>query len=123
MSPVEQVTPLEKHAELAMADSANCSDVIPFCAEAISLICSFPDLQDEFTNFLSNMRCPEFAAVCVHALRWDSLNELIFQKYSRAVKQNDWRAEGALRMVVEAANPDWEDAHVFYSAYFHSQNP
>ena len=123
MSPTEQIIQLEKHAELAITESANCLDVIPYCAEAISLMRLHPNLQDEFSELLSNLRCPEFIAVCVHALRWDSLNNLIINKYGRAVEQNDWRAEGALRMVVDATNPSWEDAHLFYSDYFHSQNP
>ncbi len=123
MNPVEQITQLEKHAELALEEHANCSDVIPFCAEAISLMRSHPELHTEFASLLSNMRCPEFIAVCVHALRWASLNELILHKYNQAIEQNDWRAEGALRMIVDAINPTWEDARDLYSDYFHSKNP
>ncbi|WP_137973264.1 hypothetical protein [Pseudomonas sp. F(2018)] len=123
MGPAEKITQLEKHAELAITESANCLDVIPYCAEAISLMRLHPNLQEEFSELLSNMKCPEFIAVCVHALRWNNLNSLIINKYSLAVEQNDWRAEGALRMVVDAISLDWEDARLFYSDYFPSQNP
>ena len=69
------------------------------------------------------MRRPEFIAVCVHALRWTQLNELMLSKYNYAVKNNDWRAEGALRTVVDAIDPSWEDAEDFYAAFFCEPNP
>jgi hypothetical protein len=123
MNPIEQIAQLEKQAEIVLAERANCSDIIPFCAEAISLMQSQPNLNNEFVNLLSSMSCPEFIAVCVHALRWPNLNQAVLQKYNRAVEQNDWRAEGALRTVVDAINPNWEDARDFYSDYFHNLNP
>lgn len=123
MSPIEQIVQLEKQAELVLAERADCSEIIPFCAEAISLMQSQPDLNNEFVNLLSNMNCPEFIAVCVHALRWSNLNQAVLQKYNCAVEQNDWRAEGALRTVIDAINPNWEDSRDFYLAYFHNLNP
>lgn len=123
MSPIAQVSQLEARGECAITESANCSDIIPFCAKAISLMRSHPALRNEFVNLLANMRCSEFIAVCVHALRWTQLNELILSKYNYAVEQNDWRAEGALRTVVDAINPSWEDAEDFYAAFFCEPNP
>lgn len=84
---------------------------------------SHPELRNEFVNLLASMRRPEFIAVCVHALRWTQLNELMLSKYNYAVKNNDWRAEGALRTVVDAIDPSWEDAEDFYAAFFCEPNP
>lgn len=121
MTPVEQLVQLARDAEAKLSVSLNSPDVLPFAAEALGVIAAHPDLQAEFESVFLEMPSyapGEFVEVCLHALRWPSLRRQFEVRRDAAVARNDWRAEPVYRQFLEAFEPDWEAARVFYGSFF-----
>lgn len=121
MTAVANLISLAKAAEAHIGTSFNAPDVLPYAADALTLIAANPDLRAEFESEFLAMHSyapSEFVEVCMHALRWPDVRKEFEKRQREAIEKNDWRSEPVYRHYLEAFEDDWEDAKDFYAGFF-----
>ena len=119
--PIQQLEQLARDAAAKLTETFNAPDVLPFASKAIEMIEAHPSLQSDFEQAFLAMTpyAPsEFIQVCMHAFRWPTVKKEFEVRCRAAVMRNDWRAEPVYRHILDAFEPDWEDAQDFYLSYF-----
>lgn len=112
-------------ATSAVDKTGNISRIVPYCSEILDLIDSYSSLRAEFVEAIKKLwlsRKIENGVIefLCHVLQWQELKQF-FSVACRTAKLNEsWDEWQGLKHIVEAFEPDWEDAKDFYVSYFNN---
>uniref|UniRef100_UPI0010466917 hypothetical protein n=1 Tax=unclassified Variovorax TaxID=663243 RepID=UPI0010466917 len=121
LNPIEQ---LQRNAKaLAGRDVFGADEILPHAVKALQLVRDHHELRlafgEEFIR-ISAYAPPEFIEICMHELRWPEVRDEFSLRQSKALAEDDWRAELVFRGYLAAFEDGWTDADDFYASYFHS---
>ena len=92
----------------------------PYGEAIVSMVLENPSETPEFEKqflqmWLEPKKVPhELLTYCMYHLKLPGLRSHIEEYRHIALSQNDWRAEGPTRMILDAYKEPWEDYDLFY---------